>query len=362
MEVLEGTVRRLSSLERIDEIVVGGREWGYRQRARLHATSCPSPDLPVPPKPDAKADEGGAAPARCIPSGRTGDGSRISIGFFSQGTHDIVPIEGCPVCVPPLDQAIASLSRMESPFAFSSTVELVADDEGKVLAAFFLSEPCSAPQRFAEYIGAHTTLSGVLVVSPGKARGVWGMSHSFVTVSDDPPSRVPVHAAAFCQANAEVNRMLVQHVVSSITTNPPSHAAPCVLELYAGHGNITYPLAARGAQVTAVEIGVDRSILPPTDGVKFMRKDALDALRSFRSKKGGFDTVLLDPPRTGAKQAMPLVTGLEPKRIVYVSCDPNTFARDAEILQDLGYSLTRLTPFDMVPQTHHVELVGVFAG
>ena len=81
--------------------------------------------------------------------------------------------------------------------------------------------------------------------------------------------------------------------------------------------------------------------------------------RRWARQKRRFDLVLLDPPRQGAKAAVPFIADLHPAAIVYVSCDPNTFARDAGLLASKGYRVTELVPFDMVPQTHHVELVAV---
>jgi len=70
-------------------------------------------------------------------------------------------------------------------------------------------------------------------------------------------------------------------------------------------------------------------------------------------------TLLLDPPRTGAKEVMPHIAQMGPRKVVYISCDPNTFARDAAILQKAGYRLTSLQAFDMMPHTWHVETLAV---
>lgn len=378
-EVLERTLQGLSwgmSQGTPEPMVTGENERGYRRRARLHA------------------------------SARRGE--EIRIGFFSRGTQDIVPIEGCEVCTSALDRAIAALARFTSPWEFSSTIELISDDEDRVLAAFFLSQQHPDPTFMARELARGAGLAGVMVASPGHSRGEWGIQHSHIRVQADPPVRIPVHPAAFCQANGEVNELLVRHVVAVVMDrgtyyspfeshgfvrnsnrpssrrsipplgrgrtaddqNPKAAATGCVkegrsewnvLELYAGHGNFTFPLAASGACVTAVEIGLNRSILPKLERVKFIRSDVVSALKRLRSRRGKFDVVLLDPPRTGAREAMPLILDLEPARIVYVSCDPNTFARDARTLLDQGYLLSRITPFDMVPQTHHVELVAVLS-
>jgi 23S rRNA (uracil1939-C5)-methyltransferase len=90
----------------------------------------------------------------------------------------------------------------------------------------------------------------------------------------------------------------------------------------------------------------------------FRAGDAARELNKF--KKGDFDLILLDPPRAGAADCLEALVRLSPLRIVYVSCDPATLARDAKFLGQNGYVLQRAVPFDLFPQTAHVETAAHF--
>jgi len=313
----------------LSEILHDALELGYRHRVRLHLSGRP--------------------------------GVPCSIGFFSHGTHDVVPIRSCPVCVPELDRAVAALAGWPPPVPFSASVELVATADGAVLGVLYLSQPIRRPAGLARRLVEDGLLAGAVVASPESGWGRFGVQSGRIRVSGreaeagldvEEPIFVPVSATSFCQANRTVNRLLVRHVVDTVRQTGASR----VLELYAGHGNFTYPLAHAGTEVVAVEVGVDLSILPPHPRVRFIRGDAVGQLR----KLGRAPLVLLDPPRTGARELMPHLAKAGPGHILYVSCDPNTFVRDAAVLSEGGYRIASITAFDMMPQTHHVELTALF--
>ncbi len=300
-------------------------EISYRQRARLHVA----------------AD--GISPLR--------------IGFFSLGTHDIVPISGCPICLPALDAVIASLAAWVPREQFNGSMEFIVDDLDRVMAIFYLAQRYPEPQRLADELGRATQLDGCQVVSPKTERASWGLKEASITVQEKPPCTIPIFPGAFSQANRSMNQELVSHVVEIFGQ---FGGASDILELYAGHGNFTYPLAGAGFRVQAVETGLRTDLLPEVPGVRFTRQDATTFLGHVVSKGQSVDKILLDPPRWGAKTAVPFIIKLAPQRIVYVSCDPSTFARDAGNLQEAGYTMSQVTAFDLMPQTFHTELVAVF--
>lgn len=325
-QILLRAVRKVAEADLIAPFVRSPRELGYRQRARLQMTATA--------------------------------GSPLKVGFFAHGTHDIAPISACPVCVEPISRLIGELAALEAPFSFSASVEVVADDQGRTLAAAFVAAPLPAPERLARFVVEKSSLEGCLAAAPKSGRGEWGIPSSVITVQDDPKCVIPVFPGAFCQANAAVNRLLVSQVKKTVGRLLAERQGAEVLELYAGHGNFTYPLAAAGHRLTAVEVGLRKEFLSSAKGAGFIGGDAVKLTRRWARQKRGFDLVLLDPPRQGAKGAIQFLATLDPAAIVYVSCDPNTFARDAGLLARQGFRVTELTPFDMVPQTHHVELVG----
>jgi 23S rRNA (uracil1939-C5)-methyltransferase len=140
-----------------------------------------------------------------------------------------------------------------------------------------------------------------------------------------------------------------------------------VLELFCGSGNFTGPLAARAAALAAVEaqgpaLELARGDLAGT-GTRFYAGDALQlalALARERLPGGaGFSRLLLDPPREGARGIGPALTALGVSRVVYVSCDPATLARDLRACVEAGFGLEAVQPVDLFPQTHHVETVAL---
>ncbi len=176
-----------------------------------------------------------------------------------------------------------------------------------------------------------------------------------------PPLSLRRHARGFFQGNRFLLDPLLQHVVHAAGEGP-------VLDLYAGVGLFGLSCAAAGAgAVVAVEGdaigGADlaenaRSLGP---GVQVVREPVEQYLGRRAAARFAPSTVVLDPPRTGMGPAVAARTaGLGARRIIFVSCDPATFARDGRALLDGGYALTGVTLFDLFPNTAHVEAVAFF--
>jgi 23S rRNA (uracil1939-C5)-methyltransferase len=219
------------------------------------------------------------------------------VGLYREGTHDIVPLTACPQLEPELAPVLAT---------------------------------------------AHPP-DGELVM----LRGFRGD----IAVGDDAP---PIElepglwtgARDFAQASAAGNAALVALVRAAVRTGPGA-----VLELYAGSGNLTRGLVANGWTVTATDV-----VAPPrhVDRAQFLVGPTAEVLARI---DGLYDAIVLDPPRTGAAEAIAGIARLAPLSIVYVSCDPATLARDAAALVAAGYRADRAWPIDLMPQTAHVEVV-----
>lgn len=171
-------------------------------------------------------------------------------------------------------------------------------------------------------------------------------------------ARFRTRADLFAQANRAAVPLLVGEVLAALD------GAGHVLELFCGSGTLTLPLLRR-ASVLAVEgsaasLSLLRKSAAEAGLDAKLRLVAGDAAQVARGLDAQFDAVLLDPPRTGAAEAIAPIAALRPRRIVYVSCDAPTFARDAKALAAAGYRLLRVVPLDMFPQTAHLELVAAF--
>jgi 23S rRNA (uracil1939-C5)-methyltransferase len=173
-------------------------------------------------------------------------------------------------------------------------------------------------------------------------------------------------ARAFFQVNPGVVPALLEEVFRDVHVPEPGHRTlrGLALDLYAGIGLLTVPLARRFTNVLALES-------EPVAAAYAEQNVAAAGLRNVRVRAarveqwlppnarhlGRVPFALLDPPRTGAEGVMGALLAAMPDRIVYVSCDPATLSRDLQVLLEGGYTLDRVAALDMFPQTHHVEVV-----
>lgn len=310
------------------------------------------PDVPVQPIAAAPEEYG----YRCRLSLRVA-GRRL--GYFAGASHDLVPVDECLLGVPALRGAIAvaqdwvagtrtAITRLEIVSrGFGDEVVLVAQAEGASVAA---------DGETTEAFLRRTPRVGGIVVRGRRWRRRWGVDGIRAHAGED---TVEVHAGGFLQVNAAANQALIRTVCEWVADSPEA----CVLELHAGAGNLTLPLARRVAHVTAVE----RVATSAADGrvnahrlglgnVAFVVADAAAALDERIRQGPRADIVVLDPPRSGAAELVPRLSAMLPRRIVYVSCNPATLARDLRALSD-RYQVRRVQPIDFFPQTYHVEAV-----
>jgi len=171
------------------------------------------------------------------------------------------------------------------------------------------------------------------------------------------------HPMDFTQVNAAVNQAMVIRALELLDPQPDES----VLDLFCGLGNFTLPLARKAGQVLGVE-GVQEMVLRGDENAarngianaRFVCADLTQPPHEHEWLRQGFDKVLLDPPRSGAIEVLPAVIAAQPRRIVYVSCNPATLARDAAWLAEHGYRLHAAGAMDMFPHTGHVEAIALF--
>ncbi|MBA3463014.1 MAG: class I SAM-dependent RNA methyltransferase [Deltaproteobacteria bacterium] len=248
-----------------------------------------------------------------------------SVGLYQLGTHRIVPIDHCPQLEPALDAAYAAVASTRPP---AGELTLLLGHQGDV-AVGTTKAWGGAPQLLGKanirglHCGADTHGDPVIEIEPGLWGGPW----------------------SFSQASASGNQKLIE-----LTRAAVGPGAGALLELYAGAGNLTRSLVAAGWRVTASDLA------PPARPIAtdFIAGPAGEVVERAR---GPYDAIVLDPPRTGAAEAVDGILRLAPTTIVYVSCDPATLARDATRLAAAGYRATDAWPIDLMPQTSHVEVV-----
>ena len=171
------------------------------------------------------------------------------------------------------------------------------------------------------------------------------------------------HPTDFTQVNAAVNQAMVARALALLDPRQDE----TVLDLFCGLGNFTLPLARKAGRVLGVE-GVQEMVLRGYENatrngitnVDFICADLTRPPEEHAWLQQGYDKVLLDPPRSGAIEVLPAVIAAKPQRIVYVSCNPATLARDAAWLSERGYRLQAAGAMDMFPHTGHVEAIALF--
>ena len=261
-------------------------------------------------------------------------------GFAEAGGARVEPVDLCLLFEPLLQQLAEVLGDLPG----ASDAGLLA---GTKSGAIDLRGEVSAKR--AEKLLGHRLVRGVTLAS-----GVLGDP----VIIDEPlpnATRLRARPDTFAQANRSAVPLLQAEVVRAL------EGADRVLELFCGSGTLTLPLLPRA--ITAVEAaGPSLQLLRRSadEAGLALKLIAGDAAQVARAQTGTWDGALLDPPRTGALDAVRALAALRPPRIVYVSCDAPTLARDAKELRGAGYQLVRAVPIDLFPQTAHFEVVATF--
>lgn len=251
-------------------------------------------------------------------------------GFLKQGTREAVPIERCAALMPELNAFLgpAAEAIRSGRFAGAETIRaIVSPTSGKIAAVF----------------------------RRGREKALWTTGSVGAEVGG-------IHYRLRPEGFFQPNRYLLEPLQNRVV-----HLAGTphrVLDMFAGDGFFTLPLARRADHV----VGVDRrsranarrnAQLNRLENVAFVQASSGAFLRKETSR---FDTILLDPPRGGAGQSLARRIGsLGAARIVYVSCNPTTLAADGRAFVESGYHLSHIELVDQFPNTHHIEAIALFA-
>jgi len=270
-----------------------------------------------------------------------------SIGFNAQASHRIVDMRECHILSPELFALVAPLRRLLTGRAGAGMT--LADQGVDLLLEGVGADTLAQAEAMTEFARAH----GLARLSLDDGYGpqtVWEPEPATITLSGVPVALPP---NSFLQATAEGEAALVSAVRDIVGE------ARIVADLFAGLGTFALALegkvyAAEGARDSALALkGAGRGLF--VDHRDLFRRP-LDVAELDR-----FEAVVLDPPRAGAREQMPLLAASSVPRIAYVSCNPATFARDARTLIDGGYRLDRVKPVGQFRWSTHVELVGDFS-
>jgi 23S rRNA (uracil1939-C5)-methyltransferase len=318
-EILRDQLERIGKLENppLCPIVASPREWNYRNHVQFHL--------------DGNARLG-FIPALTGPAARDNPPLRV------------LPVKECHL---PLEELNALWPQLE--FEPGAPLARVALRAGEELMLVFESDSPETPELELE--------AGISVAHLVENHAVTlaGDDHIIITVKE---RLFKVSAASFFQVNNPMAEKMVEHVLGLV----PSGTG-CILDVYCGVGLFSAFLAAHCAKLIGIELSPSAcedfaANLDEFENVDLYEAPAEDVLPALDITP---DFILVDPPRAGLdKRALDALVSSGAKTLVYVSCDPSTLARDAARLVTGGYTLKQVTPFDLFPQTYHIESISVF--
>ncbi|MCG7584875.1 23S rRNA (uracil(1939)-C(5))-methyltransferase RlmD [Photobacterium sp. OFAV2-7] len=289
-------------------------------------------------------------------------GGKLQFGFRKNQSKDIVDVEQCPVLAQSLNELLpplrSLLNRLKGQKHLGH-VELVEADNGRVVLIRHLQpfndKDMTLLRQFAEQYDV------ILYLAP--------TSDSIDRISGQAPyyeldgQKLYFSPKDFIQVNRDVNTRMVEQALEWLDVGPTDR----VLDLFCGLGNFSLPLAKRAKALVGVE-GVDEMVHRASDNAlinqinnaSFYQANLEEDVTSMVWAQEHFNKILLDPARAGAAGVMQHVVNLNPERVVYVSCNPATLARDSQVLLKQGYQLERLGMLDMFPHTGHLESMALF--
>lgn len=304
------------------------REWDYRSRAQLKIR---------------RADRG------------------LVMGFFRRGSHYVVDVAACPILHPRLNAAWALFRPWLEQAPDSDRcpqLDLETGDDGRVRAV--LHYIGNRPEEMAKYLLPRVAEADIsLLLQPGRKDSlvqVIGTKDLVIRVGE-PSLDLRYGPGGFAQINLEQNKAMVSEALALFPEPEPQR----ILDLFCGMGNFSLPLARRSGHVVGVENfrpsiekARQNAAANGIENAEFHTLPAAGAIARF-SKERRFNLILLDPPRSGAYDVSRELVASGADRILYVSCDPPTLARDLLPLVHGGYRVVWSRPFDLFPQTHHTE-------
>lgn len=335
----------LDALARIGQVApasilapLRGPEWHYRRRARLAARWVPKKQKTV-------------------------------VGFRERSSTFIANLEQCPILAEPVARLIEPLSALISALSLRARVpqiEVAVGDRATAFVIRVLDEP--TPEDRAQMEAFQRAHNIDIYLQPGGYETVVPLAGGPSPLEYRLPTfdvTVRFMPTDFIQVNGAVNALMIEQALEWLAPT----AQDRVLDLFCGLGNFSLPIARSGAHVTAVEgeAGLverarENAALNGFAKVEFHVADLFDpdfarAVWAGRS----YDKILLDPPRAGAREVLPLIAASGASRVVYVSCHPGTLARDAGVLvNEHDFKLEAAGVIDMFPHTAHVESMAIF--
>ncbi len=292
---------------------------------------------------------------------------RVLVGFRERGSPLVADLAHCDVLHPSVGGRLEMLAELVDGLEARERlpqIEVAVGDAATSLVFRHL-DPLSTADR--DRLEAFARREGLQVLlqpgGPESVEPLWPAEPELFYRLPEFEVTIHFRPTDFTQVNAEINRAMVSRAVAMLDPRPDER----VLDLFAGLGNFSLPLARSAREVIAVEgdaaMVARGEASAARNGIRNTRHFAADLFGDHADAPWlrAIDKVLLDPPRAGAAEILPSVAAQRPGRIVYVSCHPATLARDAgQLVNAHGYRLVEAGVMDMFPQTSHVESIALF--
>jgi 23S rRNA (uracil1939-C5)-methyltransferase len=284
---------------------------------------------------------------------------RLLTGFYRPRSHYVVAMERCPLLAPELNQLLTQLRSALDRTGYARyipQIDLACDDFGKCAAVVHYIG--SQAVELGRYLRRLALTADLFVQRGRKAELISVQGDGYLTILvDQPDLPLQYRLDGFAQINLSQNRNLVAKVIRLADLRGTEN----ILDLYCGMGNFSLPLARRARRV----LGIEEAPQSIASAGKNAHVNAIETVDFFCSSaervfaesvaEQDIDLVVLDPPRSGAYELMKQLLKKSIPRVLYVSCNPQTLARDLKPLIHGGYELIETQPVDMFPQTAHCE-------
>ena len=318
---------------------IHGQSWGYRQRARLSVR-------------------------HVIKKGKT------LVGFREKRGGYVADMKRCEILTPKIAKLLPLLGELSESLTIRDAlpqIEVAVGENVDVLVLRILQPLSLADEEAIEnFADTHAVQFWLQTKGPETAVPFYPLDAPPLTYSlPEFGITMPFAPTEFTQVNAEMNRVMVSRAMRLLDPQPNDRIA----DLFCGLGNFTLAIARSGAQVVGIEgsaalvqrAGENAALNNLAGNAQFSEMNLFEIDETVLDKLGHFDKMLIDPPRDGAFELVKSLGMDAPGRIVYVSCNPATLARDAEILaHQKGYVLKAAGVMNMFPHTSHVESIALF--
>jgi 23S rRNA (uracil1939-C5)-methyltransferase len=295
---------------------------------------------------------------------------RVLVGFREKHSAFLADMTHCKILNPLIGERLETLSqlvRQLSCYKQIAQIEVAVGDEAVALIFRHLVELTEADKRLLiEFGQEHDFQIHLQPKGPDSVTLLWPETASLSYHLPQYDITLAFRPNDFTQVNTAINQAMINRAFELLEPQPTDQ----VLELFCGLGNFSLPLARQVKQLSAVEgdaalinrarENAERNGIHNIDFHVANLMDEVSGLPWLRQRH--YDKILLDPPRSGALEMLPHIASLKASRLVYVSCNPATLARDAGILvNEYGYRLVKAGVMDMFPHTAHVESIALFS-